>query len=49
MEADGVANGPTNAMLLFSTGKFTEANLINMAKGGMFFTPGMTYLTLMGG
>ena len=42
MEADGVANGPTNAMLLFSTGTFTEANLINMAKGGMFFTPGMT-------
>ena len=48
MEADGVANGPTNAMLLFSTGKFTEANLINMAKGGMFFTPGMTMNTHRG-
>lgn len=48
MEADGVANGPTNAMLLFSTGTFTEANLINMAKGGMFFTPGMTMNTHRG-
>lgn len=48
MEADGVGNGPTNAMLLFSTGKFTEANLINMAKSGMFFTPGMTMNTHRG-
>ena len=37
LEADGVANGVTNAMALMTTGKFTPEWVNNMAKGGLVF------------
>jgi hypothetical protein len=43
LEADGVTNGPINAMVLFTTGKFTPRWIKNIAKGGLFFNrPGAT-------
>lgn len=37
LEADGVANGVTNAMALMTTGEFTPEWVNNMAKGGLAF------------
>lgn len=37
VEADGVTNGPINAMVLFTTGVFSGNWVRNIAKGGMFF------------
>lgn len=37
LEADGVTNGPINAMMLMTTGKFTNDWLTHVAKGGVFF------------
>lgn len=37
LEADGVTNGPINAMGLMSVGKFVAKWLKNIAKGGIFF------------
>ena len=37
LEADGVTNGPINAMALMSIGNFTPAWVANMAKGGLAF------------
>jgi hypothetical protein len=37
VEADGVTNGPINAMMLLSSGSFTQAWVNRMAKGGLFF------------
>lgn len=37
VEADGVTNGPINAMVLMTGGKFTKEWLQNTAKGGLFF------------
>lgn len=43
VEADGVTNGPINAMVLFTPGSFTENFLTNTAKGGLFVNrPGET-------
>lgn len=42
VEADGVTNGPVNAMMLMSAGPFDTNFLRNVAKGGLFFKPGMT-------
>ena len=43
LEADGVTNGPINAMVLFTTGKFTPQWIKNIAKGGLYFNrPGET-------
>lgn len=43
VEADGVTNGPINAMVLMTGGKFTKDWLQNTAKGGLFFgKPGKT-------
>jgi hypothetical protein len=42
VEADGVTNGPVNAMMNLSAGRFTLKWLQNIAKGGMFMTPDMT-------
>lgn len=42
VEADGVTNGPVNAMLLMSAGPFDTSFLKNAAKGGLFLQPGMT-------
>lgn len=43
VEADGVTNGPINAMVLMSTGRFDKRWLQNVAKGGLFVgTPGQT-------
>lgn len=42
VEADGVTNGPINAMVLMSAGKFDAAFLANAAKGGLFLQSGMT-------
>lgn len=43
VEADGMTNGPFNAMGLYTTGEFTVDWLRNMAKGGWFVNrPGMT-------
>lgn len=36
LEADGMTNGPINAMMLFTTGEFTPQWIRNMAKGGLF-------------
>lgn len=36
VEADGVTNGPSNAVMLLTPGAFTVENLKNMAKGGIF-------------
>lgn len=36
LEADGVANGPTNAMYHLSSGEFTKEQMDNLAKGGLF-------------
>lgn len=37
VEADGVTNGPINAMVLMTGGKFSKEWLTNVAKGGLFF------------
>jgi hypothetical protein len=37
VEADGVTNGPINAMVLMSVGKFTPQWVHNVAKGGLSF------------
>lgn len=37
VEADGVTNGPINAMVLMSIGKFTPQWVTNVAKGGLSF------------
>lgn len=37
VEADGVTNGPINAMVLMTGGKFTKEWIQNTAKGGLFF------------
>lgn len=37
LEADGVTNGPINAMALMSIGNFTPAWVANMSKGGLAF------------
>lgn len=37
VEADGVTNGPINAMVLMTGGKFTPDWVRNTAKGGLFF------------
>lgn len=37
VEADGVTNGPINAMVLMTGGKFTTDWIKNTAKGGLFF------------
>ena len=43
VEADGVTNGPINAMVLFTTGMFKGKWIRNIAKGGLFFNrPGET-------
>lgn len=43
VEADGMTNGPINAMKLFTTGLFTANWITNMAKGGLFINrPGET-------
>lgn len=43
VEADGMTNGPINAMMLFTTGLFTAKWITNMAKGGLFINrPGET-------
>ena len=36
VEADGVTNGPVNAMMLMTSGKFTPKWFLNMARGGFF-------------
>lgn len=36
LEADGVTNGPANALMLFSPGQFTTQWLANAARGGFF-------------
>lgn len=36
VEADGVTNGPINAMVILTSGAFTPEWLRNMAKGGLF-------------
>lgn len=38
VEADGVTNGPINAMVLMTGGKFTPDWVKNTAKGGLFFS-----------
>lgn len=43
LEADGVTNGPVNAMAMLSTGKFNLSWLKNIAKGGWNLTPGKTF------
>ena len=46
VEADGVTNGPINAMVLFTTGLFKGNWIKNIAKGGLFFNrPGETVNT----
>lgn len=40
LEADGVTNGPVNAMVLFTTGMFRADWVRNIAKGGLFFNRG---------
>lgn len=42
VEADGVTNGPVNAMVNLAAGKFTLSWLRNIAKGGLFLTPDQT-------
>ena len=42
LEADGVTNGPANAVMLLSSGKFTAANIKQMGMGGFFLDPTMT-------
>jgi hypothetical protein len=43
LEADGVTNGPINAMNLFTRGTFTTPWVRNVAKGGLYFNkPGQT-------
>ena len=43
VEADGVTNGPINAMVLLTTGMFKADWIRNIAKGGLFFNrPGET-------
>uniref|UniRef100_A0AAU6W029 RNA polymerase n=1 Tax=Pseudomonas phage Arace01 TaxID=3138526 RepID=A0AAU6W029_9VIRU len=43
LEADGVTNGPINAMNLFTRGGFKAAWVRNVAKGGVYFNkPGQT-------
>ncbi|QXV71896.1 DNA polymerase [Escherichia phage U1G] len=37
VEADGVTNGPINAMVLMTGGRFTSDWIKNTAKGGLFF------------
>lgn len=42
VEADGVTNGPINAMVNLAVGKFTANWLQNVGKGGLFLTPNQT-------
>ena len=42
LEADGVTNGPVNAMMLMSIGDFDQNFLTNVGKGGVFFGPSKT-------
>ncbi|MFP3645220.1 hypothetical protein [Paraburkholderia sp. SIMBA_054] len=37
LEADGMTNGPVNAMALLSQGRFTKNWVRNMARGGLWF------------
>lgn len=36
LEADGMSNGPFNSMAMFTSGAFTETQLVNMAKSGLY-------------
>lgn len=38
LEADGMTNGPMNAMMLFNTGTFTGDQLKTLAKSGLYLT-----------
>ena len=40
LEADGITNGPVNAMVLLAKGAFSTEELRNFAKGGLFFGRG---------
>lgn len=43
LEADGMTNGPINAMVLLTTGAFTPRWIKHIAKGGLYINrPGMT-------
>jgi hypothetical protein len=43
LEADGITNGPINAMVILTAGGFTAKWVDMVAKGGLFFNmPGMT-------
>jgi hypothetical protein len=42
VEADGITNGPSNAVLIATPGAFTEDNLVNMEKGGVFLRDDLT-------
>ncbi|UKL14807.1 single subunit virion RNA polymerase [Stenotrophomonas phage C121] len=42
VEADGMTNGPINAMGLYSAGSFTKTWVENIGKGGLFFQKDMT-------
>lgn len=42
VEADGVTNGPINAMVLMTPGRFKSDWFRNVAKGGLFFGQNMT-------
>ena len=42
LEADGVTNGPINAMALMSIGPFSQEWVSNIAKGGLTFGPPAT-------
>lgn len=43
VEADGVTNGPINAMVLFTSGGYTAQWVKNIGKGGLYFNrPGET-------
>jgi hypothetical protein len=43
VEADGMTNGPMNAMAMFTTGEFSSSQITNMAKGGFYVNrPDMT-------
>ena len=44
LEADGVTNGPINAMVLFTTGLFKSSWVKNIGKGGLTFGRGLQSL-----
>jgi hypothetical protein len=49
LEADGITNGPLNALMLLNIGKITPEFVMNLRRGGIFLGQGLTTYDSFGG